>query len=1120
MRQILIFIFLVLFNFNGRTQSSSLDSLRLVLPVGHVRVVPRIIENEKYFISCSKDNSAKVWDKVSGSLLYSFVEHSGPINDLIYDSFNNRYVTVSDDSTIRYWNFKKNEGEIKPRAKLKDCALKIILSNSSSAYYVLEGRYVISKWNLKNDKLISRIKVSDSEIYSIDYDKHSHKIIALMFDGSILSINEDLKNKRDVINLDAHKSSVYRAFFLDDKNFFTASFDGDVLWWNNTFIRGKRKIQVSKRLINDFKITKNSKLLIAGCNDNFVHVINLEDTAQRYKIEFDSWVFSIDISEEKNFLIAGSKNGQIKLVNLQTGFVEREISTNTNLESIKLVQNGSLILCSFSGGDILLLSTDNLQIKIKLTNEVNPPYNFLFDNKGNLATANNFSDYYFINLMRHEITGFIGEGIADLAFPDPKNNFLLANDNGIEIFGLESNKIVKTKKFESGLATLAGYSKSGRIAYVVFRDQGLCILDKLTLDSLFIINKSSGYNYVLTCAFLNNDSIIAIGETESGLVIAKTNTGESETLDLNLNDSEVNDIFYLSETHRKGNLLAVSNFSIILIDVNTQKVVLKRKIKNKVISAILVDTFVFLGYSNGTIEKIGLKDFKIIDSHNVNSSINRIFGLENKIAVLTNNGRISFYDNSDFKLLFSFISLVDKNYILQLPNSPYYMCSKDASKMLHYVTPSLKVIGFDQLDPVYNRPDIVLDSIGKYFGGADQELVALYREAWEKRIDRLGLDKEMLATGEIAVPNAEIVNVPEYNDTSGVVELKIEASDPKYELRHFNVLVNEVPIYGSRGISISDLHTKDWDTTLSVALTEGENKLQVVVMNELGLQNFKYPEYVNYTPDQDIVSKTVYIGIGVNEFTDATATDLKYCVSDVQDLGRAIYKMGTADTLILTNNEVTRENVRALKDYLQQNTSINDRVLVSCSSHGLLDNKNNFYLAMHNTNFSDPTEGGLPYAELEELLDSIPARRKLLLIDACNSGENEILEHEQEILALTEGLDEKSRGIKLESVIQDQKSAFETMMGLFVNVQNETGTVVISAAGGKQSALEAIVVDGETIANGAFTFSVLEYLNSDKDLTVNGLKTYVENRVVLLTNGAQQPTSRQETMEVDWVLSR
>ena len=1116
----MLFLFL-----NTSFSQQSLDSLRLVLPVGHVRVVPRIIENKKYFISCSHDNSAKVWDRVSGSLLYSFDAHSGPINDLVYDSLNNRFLTVSEDSTIRYWNFKRNEGEIKPRSKLKDCALKIILSYSSSAYYVLEGRDVISKWNLKNDKLISRIKVSDSEIYSINYDNHSRKIIALMFDGSILSINENLKNKRDVMNLAAHKSLVYRSFFLDDKNFFTASFDGDVLWWNTAFISGKRKIQVSNDVINDFKITKNSKLLIAGSNDNFVHVINLEDTAQRYKIEFDSWVFSIDISEEKKFLIAGSKNGQIKLVNLQTGFVEREISTNTNLESIKLVQNGSLILCSFSGGDILLLSADNLQIKIKLTNEVNPPYNFLFDNKGNLATANDFSDYYFINLLRNEISGFVGEGIADLSFPDSRNNFLLASDNSIEVFGLESNKKVKTKNFENGLVTLAGYSKSGRTPYTVFRDQGLCILERLTLDSLFIIKKSSGYNYVLTCAFLNNDSIIAIGETESGLVLANTYSGESESLDLNLDDSEENDIFYLSETRQKGQLLAVSGFSILLIDVNTKKIVLKRKIKNKVISAILVDTFIFLGYSNGTIEKIGLKDFKIIDSYTVNSSIKRIFGLENKIAVLTNNGRISFYDNSDFKLLFSFILLVHKNYILQLPNSPYYMCSKDASKMLHYVTPSLRVIGFEQLDPVYNRPDIVLDSIGKYFGNADQGLVANYRQSWEKRINQLGLDKEKIGKGEIAVPNAEIVGADaiQYENKNGKLEINVSANDPKYILNRFNVYVNEVPIYGSAGISIARLKKQIWDTTVSVPLSLGENKIQVSVMNELGLENFKYPTYVNYTPTKEIVAKTYYIGIGVNEFRESSH-NLKYCVKDVTDLSTSFGGPNT-EVKLFTNAQVTKENILALKDYLAK-TTVNDIVIISCSSHGLLDDSLNFYLAMHDVDFKNPKVRGIKYEELENLLDSIPARQKLLLLDACNSGEND-----KSVLMKTE-LSQKEAKLNGSEVLaargvivqleDENKSNFKKMNELFVNVRNNTGSVIISAAGGQESALEAITVDGKSIENGAFSYCVLEYLknnsNKPKKLTVNQLKSYVEKRVEEITNGKQQPTSRQETMEIDWGL--
>ena len=500
---------------------------------------------------------------------------------------------------------------------------------------------------------------------------------------------------------------------------------------------------------------------------------------------------------------------------------------------------------------------------------------------------------------------------------------------------------------------------------------------------------------------------------------------------------------------------------------------------------------------------------------------------ERYLSNVSYKGVTSEYDNGDAYILVNDIRLLkisklQTDILIRLVNSPYYMCSKNASKMVHYVTPSLKVIGFDQLDPIYNRPDIVLDSIGKYFGGADQELIVSYREAWEKRVDRLGLDKDMLATGEIAVPEGEIVNEVEFKNTSGEVKVVIKANDPKYELRRFNVLVNEVPVYGSHGISISHLHTKGLDTTVSVPLTVGENKLQVSVMNELGLENFKYPTYVNYTPNNEIISKTYFIGIGVDDFEE-DGHDLNYCVKDIEDLSNAFKSSKNTDTIILTNEQVTKENILALKNTLK-NTRVHDKVIISCSSHGLLDDENRFYLATHDVDFSHPEYKGLPYAELEGLLDSIPARQKLLMLDACNSGENEIEQRKRPIAKTIDTDNEnqgKTRGEILVDDEQEFQSSFETMMELFVNVSNETGSVIISAAGGKQSALEgeAVKIDGKKIENGAFTYSVLEYLKqTEATLTVNGLKSYVEKRVEEITKGKQRPTSRQETMEVDWDL--
>jgi hypothetical protein len=505
----------------------------------------------------------------------------------------------------------------------------------------------------------------------------------------------------------------------------------------------------------------------------------------------------------------------------------------------------------------------------------------------------------------------------------------------------------------------------------------------------------------------------------------------------------------------------------------------------------------------------------------VNSAV---FSPKGKYVLTSDEDHKTFHwDLASGNPIYERIQLENNNWLVKLPNSPYYMCSKDASKMLHYVTPSLKVIGFEQLDPVYNRPDIVMDSIGKYFGNSDGGMIDEYRKSWEKRIDRLGLDKEKLGKGEIAVPNAEIVGADAiaYENKAGKLNIKVSANDPKYPLRRFNVFVNEVPLYGSAGVSIAHLKKQVWDTTVSVPLSLGENKIQVSVMNELGLENFKYPTYVNYTPDKEIVAKTHYIGIGVNEFKESSH-NLKYCVKDVRDLAREFASENkNVDTLLFTDKQVTKENILALKDYLNK-TNVNDKVIISCSSHGLLDDSLNFYLAMYDVDFNNPKARGLKYEALESLLDGIPARQKLLLLDACNSGENDKTEVLRQELATNQNkMDAKTiEGAKgyIKVVQEENKSNFKKMNELFVNVRNNTGSVIISAAGGQESALEAIEVDGKTIKNGAFTYSILECLkqNEGKELKVNALKQYAEKRVEEITNGKQKPTSRQETMEVDW----
>ncbi len=165
--------------------------------------------------------------------------------------------------------------------------------------------------------------------------------------------------------------------------------------------------------------------------------------------------------------------------------------------------------------------------------------------------------------------------------------------------------------------------------------------------------------------------------------------------------------------------------------------------------------------------------------------------------------------------------------------------------------------------------------------------------------------------------------------------------------------------------------------------------------------------------------------------------------------------------------------------------------------------------------FDHPEIKGLPYEALENLLDSIPARQKLMLIDACHSGEVDKDEY-QSIKAFSD-----SFGIKrahLGPIPDDKKNkhlglsnSFELMQNLFVNLGKGTGATIISASAGTQFALEK-----RDLQNGVFTYCVLEAMNNNKTMTVSQLKTIVGKRVEELTHGMQKPTSRNATINSDW----
>src|SRR5690606_17103882 len=99
----------------------------------------------------------------------------------------------------------------------------------------------------------------------------------------------------------------------------------------------------------------------------------------------------------------------------------------------------------------------------------------------------------------------------------------------------------------------------------------------------------------------------------------------------------------------------------------------------------------------------------------------------------------------------------------------------------------------------------------------------------------------------------------------------------------FNVWINEVPIYGSKGINIRNRHSNSIDTIVTVTLSNGKNKIENSVLNINGTESYRLPLYVNYQVDKSAKETLYFVGIGIDKYQEK-GHDLNYSVKDIKDL--------------------------------------------------------------------------------------------------------------------------------------------------------------------------------------------------------------------------------------------
>jgi len=404
-----------------------------------------------------------------------------------------------------------------------------------------------------------------------------------------------------------------------------------------------------------------------------------------------------------------------------------------------------------------------------------------------------------------------------------------------------------------------------------------------------------------------------------------------------------------------------------------------------------------------------------------------------------------------------------------------------------------------------NRPDILLERIGL----APPVVIDHYRARVARRQTRAGLTEAQLRSMLMRAPTVSVTNVEEDGRTAIVT---FEASDGAVDLARFDVAVNGAAV----DLSEPTLTGRRARRTVEVPLLAGKNQITVSVTNRAGLESPRV--------DREVVlggwslGELYYLGLGVSKYK-ASKNDLAYADRDVRELGRALEAATGAQGFakvhgrVLTNAEVTVDAVRALRDFAAKAKPA-DTVVVFAAGHGVhaRDKEAAYYFATHEVDVRDLARTAARFDLLEDVLAASPARKKLLLLDTCESGDLDASAPGGPLTGAAAGL--RARTARDLVVVDDRGRApearrptFDRNRFVYVDLARRSGAVVLGSSRGDEASYEL-----DSLRHGAFTGALLQALTTKERpsagpgcLGVDDLARRVEIRVAELTGGRQHP---------------
>jgi WD40 repeat protein/uncharacterized caspase-like protein len=1109
------------------------QTAEVVVQLGHSDGVSALCYSPdgKYLVSGGGDNTIKIWDMSNGLLLRTLIGHKQPIKSVAVSKDSKRIASGSEDNSIKIWELStgnllhtlKGHKEDVERVCYNNTGLlmasagekEIKIWNASTGVLIKTitghtedigdiafspdgstivagddgyGENTIKFWEVSSGKLLRTFKVSKYGIVKIAYSPDGQKVTYAAGSGFNFGEVGCINALSGTTSFSIKDSSGLRAlaYNKEGKKILYGGYNNKLI--TAEALSGKILSSVSTKAsgpVKDIVFSTDGKYMACAMGWRIYIYDNASGKQLRDIVTLNDHVWSLSLSNDGAYMATAGGNiygvNSVRLWDIKQGKLLKTHKGHKDwILSVAIGSNNKYIasgsadrttayyeMPGVNSMNLYRSVSGNLQISDAPINcvAIHPNGKFIAsvsDDGKIIYMRPGMSTYHLLESQN--------KGLASVCFtPDGKQLIVGTHNGKVEVWSTETKTLITS--FDSHIYNFNVLDSLSAIPYGT--NMNIPILNTVSTVSVMSVNISPDGKYLASAG----GAEVKIWETGTWKLI--------KTLDKNSGLTSV-------VISHNGKYIATGNAdrTVKLWDVAEGK---------------LLQTF--SGHQNEVRSVVFSKEDNYIFSGSLDTQV-KVWNLVTGKETLT----------------YMVMANSDDDFMIMTPDG-YYMATKGATKAVGFRVGN-KTYPFEQFDLKFHRPDLVLKEISKIaynseVGSPNENMIKSYYAAYTKRLKKMGFTEDMLGNDlhlpEVKITSASLSAV----STNKNISFDVKASDSKYLLDRLNVYVNDVPIYGTNGIPLKDKKVNPLSQKINLELNQGKNTVKVTTLNNKGVESLSESFTINYQPATTVKPDLYIVALGISVYKEEKM-NLNYAAKDARDIVKLFalqkdkYNKVVVDSIL--DHQATLQNILDLKKKLMQ-TKVDDQVVLFIAGHGLLDKNLDYFLATYDVNFSDPASGGLPYEKLEHLLDGIPARNKILLMDACHSGE---VDKEEVTLATNQNTEQGEitfravPGVSVKNL--GLENSFELMKSLFSDLRKGNGTTVISSAGGAEYAME-----GAEWHNGIFTYCLLSGLkdknadlNKDGKIMLSELQQYLQARVPELTNGKQRPTSRVENLSNDW----